>query len=82
MSRLRIFDDADPSAPLSLTADHGSIAAGLERVGVRFERWRTEAVLGPGGRPDVEKIGVFVLLDGYRGIGAYLGKAFSVGKEI
>jgi flavin reductase (DIM6/NTAB) family NADH-FMN oxidoreductase RutF len=41
-----------------------------------------EAVLGPEGSPDVEKLGLFVLLDGYRGIGKYLGKAFSIGKEI
>ena len=41
-----------------------------------------EALLGPEGHPDVEKLGVFVLLDGYRGIGAYLGQAFSIGKEI
>jgi flavin reductase (DIM6/NTAB) family NADH-FMN oxidoreductase RutF len=41
-----------------------------------------EAVLGPAGNPDVEKLGVFVLMDGYRGIGAYLGQSFSIGKEI
>jgi flavin reductase (DIM6/NTAB) family NADH-FMN oxidoreductase RutF len=41
-----------------------------------------EAVLGPEGSPDVEKLGLFVLLDGYRGIGKYLGKSFSIGKEI
>ena len=40
-----------------------------------------EAILGPAGHPDVEKLGVFVLMDGYRGIGAYLGQAFSIGKE-
>jgi hypothetical protein len=39
-------------------------------------------MLGPGGNPDVEKLGVFVLMDGYRGIGAYLGQSFSIGKEI
>jgi flavin reductase (DIM6/NTAB) family NADH-FMN oxidoreductase RutF len=41
-----------------------------------------EAVLGPEDHPDVEKLGLFVLLDGYRGIGAYLGQAFSIGKEM
>jgi flavin reductase (DIM6/NTAB) family NADH-FMN oxidoreductase RutF len=41
-----------------------------------------EAVLGPAGRPDVEKLGLFVLLDGYRGIGTFLGKAFKIGEEI
>jgi flavin reductase (DIM6/NTAB) family NADH-FMN oxidoreductase RutF len=41
-----------------------------------------ESVLGPTGNPDGGKLGLFVLLDGYRGIGTYLGKAFSIGKEI
>jgi flavin reductase (DIM6/NTAB) family NADH-FMN oxidoreductase RutF len=40
-----------------------------------------EAVLGPAGDPDAEKLGLFVLLDGYRKIGAYLGQAFSIGKK-
>jgi len=38
-----------------------------------------EAILGPAGSPDVEKLRLFVLLDGYRGIGEYLGEAFSIG---
>jgi len=41
-----------------------------------------ESLLTLQGSPDVEKLGLFVLLDGYRGIGAYLGEAFSIGKEI
>jgi flavin reductase (DIM6/NTAB) family NADH-FMN oxidoreductase RutF len=41
-----------------------------------------EAMLGPGGNPDVQKLGVFVLMDGYRGIGAYLGEAFTIGKQL
>jgi flavin reductase (DIM6/NTAB) family NADH-FMN oxidoreductase RutF len=41
-----------------------------------------EAMLGPEGSPDVERLGLFVLLDGYRGIGSYLGKAFSGGKVV
>jgi flavin reductase (DIM6/NTAB) family NADH-FMN oxidoreductase RutF len=49
-----------------------------EILDVKFD----EAVLGPAGRPDVEKLGLFVLLDGYRGIGTYLGKSFSIGAEI
>ena len=40
-----------------------------------------EALLQSAGQPDIEKLGVFVLLDGYRGIGAYLGQAFSIGKK-
>jgi len=41
-----------------------------------------EAVLGTKGLPDAERLRPFVLLDGYRGIGPYLGQAFSIGKEM
>jgi flavin reductase (DIM6/NTAB) family NADH-FMN oxidoreductase RutF len=41
-----------------------------------------ESVLGAKDHPDTEKLGLFVLLDGYWGIGAYLGQAFSIGKEM
>ena len=41
-----------------------------------------EDVLGPQGFPDVEKLGLFVLLDGYRRVGRYLGQAFSIGKGL
>lgn len=41
-----------------------------------------EPMLGPTGHPDVEKLGIFVFMDGYRQIGPYLGKPFSIGKEI
>ena len=37
-----------------------------------------EAMLAPDGRPDAEKLGGFVLLDGYRGIGRFLGQALSI----
>jgi flavin reductase (DIM6/NTAB) family NADH-FMN oxidoreductase RutF len=41
-----------------------------------------EDLLGPAGSLDVEKLRLFVFLkDYYRGIGAYLGRAFSIGKE-
>ena len=40
-----------------------------------------ESILGPEGSPDAEKLGLFVLLDGYRGIGRHLGQAFSIGRE-
>jgi flavin reductase (DIM6/NTAB) family NADH-FMN oxidoreductase RutF len=40
------------------------------------------AILGPSGNPDVEKLGIFVFMDGYREIGPYLGKPFSIGKEV
>jgi len=41
-----------------------------------------QAMLGPEGRPDVEKLGVFVYFDGYREIGEYLAQPFSIGKEL
>ena len=49
-----------------------------EILDVKFD----EAVLGPTGRPDVEKLGLFVFFDGYRGIGKYLEEPFSIGKEM
>ena len=41
-----------------------------------------EAILREDGSPDTGNLGVFVLMDGYRGVGDYLAKPFSVGKEI
>lgn len=37
MSRLRIFDETQPHAPLSTHDDHAAVAAELGKVGVRFE---------------------------------------------
>ena len=45
MSRLRIFAEADPATPLLTTTDHGTIAARLGAIGVRFEQWRAGAEL-------------------------------------
>lgn len=44
MSRLRIFSEADGTAPLLETGDHAQIAAELQKRGVRFERWPTRAL--------------------------------------
>jgi flavin reductase (DIM6/NTAB) family NADH-FMN oxidoreductase RutF len=44
-----------------------------------------EAVLGDGGLPDIQKIGPMVFApqsQAYYGIGAFLGKAFSIGKNL
>ena len=42
-----------------------------------------EAVLGPEGHPDVEKLGLFVFLGkSYHRVGAYLERAFSIGKDL
>ena len=52
MSRLRIFDEADPSAPLSSTEDLATIAARLREIGVRFEQWQAAQPVQPGATPD------------------------------
>lgn len=52
MSRLRIFAEHDPSAPLHVTSDHAAIASELKAIGVRFEQWQTAQSLAPGASPD------------------------------
>ncbi|WP_290890462.1 acireductone dioxygenase [Arenimonas sp.] len=52
MSRLRIFDEADPSTPISSTEDLATIAARLRDIGVRFEQWQAAQPVLPGARPD------------------------------
>lgn len=48
MSRIRIFQDDDPSTPLVEAHEHAAIAAELARIGVRFERWEANAPVAPG----------------------------------
>ncbi|HSX59115.1 MAG TPA: acireductone dioxygenase [Tahibacter sp.] len=52
MSRLRIFAEGQPAQPLLDTDDHARIAAELGQVGVRFERWATDAAIEPGAAPE------------------------------
>ncbi|GMV28796.1 MAG: acireductone dioxygenase [Rhodanobacteraceae bacterium] len=52
MSRLRIFDEAQPAQPLLETDDHARIAAELGALGVRFERWEAAAEITPGAAPE------------------------------
>lgn len=52
MSRLRIFAEAQPAQPLFETDDHARIAAELGALGVRFERWETDAEIAPGAEPE------------------------------
>ena len=52
MSRLRIFDDADPATPLSSTTDRDAIAAGLATIGVTFEQWTPSCEVTPGDPPE------------------------------
>ncbi|MBS0462589.1 MAG: acireductone dioxygenase [Proteobacteria bacterium] len=48
MSRLRIFAYDDPTAPLSVSTDHTSIASELKKIGVRFEQWQATQAVAPG----------------------------------
>ena len=59
MSRLTIYADDAPGAPLLRTEDADTIAAELKKIGVRFERWDSPVTLSPD--DDAEKI-----LDAYR----------------
>lgn len=45
MSRLTIYNDADPGAPTLRTEDPAAIAAALQPIGVRFERWHSPVAL-------------------------------------
>jgi 1,2-dihydroxy-3-keto-5-methylthiopentene dioxygenase len=52
MSRLRIFSDDDPVTPDYHSTDHASIAAMLEKIGVRFEQWEACKPVQPGATPE------------------------------
>jgi 1,2-dihydroxy-3-keto-5-methylthiopentene dioxygenase len=48
MSRLRIYDETRPAAPLTEHTAAADIARELGQVGVRFERWEANAPIAPG----------------------------------
>ncbi len=48
MSRLRIFSDADSTAPLFASESHAAIAEKLGGIGVRFEQWEANQPVAPG----------------------------------
>ncbi|WP_449466945.1 1,2-dihydroxy-3-keto-5-methylthiopentene dioxygenase [Stenotrophomonas humi] len=48
MSRLRIFNDTAPDAPLLDSRDGDVIAAELKKIGVTFERWQAQHPITPG----------------------------------
>jgi 1,2-dihydroxy-3-keto-5-methylthiopentene dioxygenase len=52
MSRLRIFDDTRPQAPLAEHTSHADIAHELGKVGVRFEQWAASQPIAPGASQD------------------------------
>ncbi|MBP6596875.1 MAG: acireductone dioxygenase [Arenimonas sp.] len=52
MSRLRVFDEADPGTPLTSTEHLATMAARLAAIGVRFEQWQAADVVQPGATPE------------------------------
>ncbi len=52
MSRLRLFNDADPVNPLLVATDHARMTEELSKIGVRFEQWETAQPVAPGATPD------------------------------
>jgi len=52
MSRLRIFADNEPAAPLLSTADHAEMARELAAIGVGFEQWQATQPIVPGDTPE------------------------------
>jgi 1,2-dihydroxy-3-keto-5-methylthiopentene dioxygenase len=47
MSRLTVYRDDNPDAPVLRTEDRTAIAAELTPIGVRFERWDSPVTLSP-----------------------------------
>ena len=52
MSRLRIFRDNAPQAPLQVLHEHAAIAAELKKIGVHFEQWTPAHPVKPGDAPE------------------------------
>ena len=52
MSRLRVYDQRNPTRPLATELDHDAIARELGKVGVRFERWEANKPVAPGASQD------------------------------
>ncbi len=52
MSRLRIFDESEPQTARITLDGHAAIAAELDKIGVRFERWEANRSIAPGASQD------------------------------
>jgi len=52
MSRLRIFNDADPATPIKNICDGDAIRTELAAIGVNFERWQAKHQVAPGASQD------------------------------
>lgn len=48
MSRLRLYNDNDPSTVLLQSREHAVIASELAKVGVLFEQWQANAPVKAG----------------------------------
>ena len=59
MSRLRIFDDGAPEAPLLTTTERAEIGAELAKIGVGLEQWQPAHAVRPGDAPEA-------IMDAYR----------------
>jgi len=52
MSRLRIFEEEHPDAPVVSTSDHAEMAHELKAIGVHFEQWQAAHDIAPGATPE------------------------------
>jgi 1,2-dihydroxy-3-keto-5-methylthiopentene dioxygenase len=52
MSRLTVYRDDAPDAPMLRTENAAEIAEALRRIGVRFERWESPVTLSPEDSPE------------------------------
>ncbi len=52
MSRLRIFEEEHPDAPLKSTSDQAEMARELALIGVGFEQWQATQPVAPGDPPE------------------------------
>jgi 1,2-dihydroxy-3-keto-5-methylthiopentene dioxygenase len=52
VSRLRVYDQREPTRPIGTLFDHDMIASALGEVGVRFERWEANKPVTPGASQD------------------------------
>ena len=69
MSRLTIYADTSPEAPLLRTEDASRIAGELRPIGVRFERWDSPVALPGDASPDAILAAYQPYLDGLMGAG-------------
>jgi 1,2-dihydroxy-3-keto-5-methylthiopentene dioxygenase len=67
MSRLTVYRDDAPQAPVLTTEDAARIAETLEPIGVRFERWESPVKLSPDDSPETILEAYKPYLDGLMG---------------